>query len=86
MSGFYADDARLSYPRAEALVVRYIDAKGDQRPRTTSVAVLEWSDVPNDHHNRQRVYQALQEHCTETEQNWAGRTVFALSDTDEAYE
>jgi hypothetical protein len=76
--GFYADDPdRLSYPEAEGLVQRYLQ-RGAQRPRTTSVDVLQWSDYPNDQHNRLRVYEALKALCAGTDDNWAGRTVFEI--------
>lgn len=74
---FFEDDSKLDYPTADRMVEKYVE-KHASRPRTTSVDVLDWSDYPNDHHNRQRVYDALTHLCIETEANWAGRTVFQI--------
>lgn len=75
--GFYADPDRLDYPQADRLVARYID-NHQTRPQTTTVDVLDWGDRPNDHHNRQRVYDSLCRQAIETDTNWQGRTVFEL--------
>lgn len=72
---FYDDADRLDYPAAQRLVVEYLRER-QERTRTTSVDVLDASDYPNDHHNRERVYTALSRFCTETDDNWAGRTIF----------
>jgi hypothetical protein len=79
MTGFHPGENRLDYPAADRLVMRYL-REHRQRPRTTSVDVLEWSDYPNNHHNRNRVYDSLKRFCTPTESNWAGRTVFETPD------
>jgi len=77
MSGFYDNPDKLDYPAADRLVRRYIRECSD-RNQTTSVDVLRWSEYPNDHHNRQRVYDTLGRHAHQTDENWAGRTVFQL--------
>lgn len=77
MSFFEDDDTRLDYPTADRVVREYL-RRSQQRPRTTTVDVLKWSDYPNNQHNRKRVYTALERRCTPTEDNWAGRTVFEL--------
>lgn len=80
--GFYSDDPdRLAYPEAERLVTQYIDSH-QTRPQATSVDVLEWAAYPNDHHNRQRVYNALCRHASESDTNWQGRAVFDLPTGD----
>lgn len=76
---FYSDPEKLDYPAADRLVEEYLRTHA-QRPRTTTVAVLEWSDYPNDQHNRKRVYDALSRVARPTDENWAGRVVFRVEE------
>lgn len=78
---FYDDPDRLDYPEADRLVAGYIDAH-QTRPQATSVDVLTWAGYSNDHHNRQRVYDALCQQAQASETNWKGRTVFDLPSGD----
>lgn len=75
---YYDDDGKLDYPAADRLVVRYIRERG-HRPQATSVDVLRWSDYPNDHHNRRRVFDSLSR-LAEPSGERCGRTVFQLPD------
>lgn len=78
---FYSDDPdRLDYPEADRVVREYLRRNADTQPQTTSVSVLNRSDYPNDHHNRERVHDALSRLCNPTDDNWAGRTVFKIPD------
>lgn len=78
---FYDDPERLDFPEADRLVADYIETH-QTRPQATSVDVLDWGDHPNDHHNRQRVYDALCRQAEPSEANWKGRTVFDLPTGD----
>lgn len=75
--GFFSDEDKLDYPAADRLVADWLQ-RHEQSARTTSVDVLKWSDYPNSHHNRKRVYDALTVVCERTDDNWAGRTVFRV--------
>lgn len=76
--GFFGDGDRLSYPEADDLVDRYIEARTGDRDQTTSRDVLQWAGVPVSAHNQTRIHDALTRTCIETDLNWAGRTVFEL--------
>lgn len=81
MTGFYGGDPeRLSYPEAEELVARYVRLKREQRVQTSSVAVLRWSEYPNSHHNRSRVYAALERICEPTDRSAGGRQIFRFEE------
>lgn len=82
MTDWYDDD-RLTFAEADQLVSEYITAVGEQRTRTTTVDVLQWHDAENSHHNRTRIYDALSIVADETGDNWAGRTTFDLTTTDQ---
>lgn len=73
---FYDDPDRLSYPEAETLVREYL--RKTQRERTTSVGVLDWSDYPNTHHNRRRVFEELQRYATPMDIQRGGRRLFDI--------
>lgn len=80
MSGFFESSNKISYPEADRLASDYVDEKAGQRTRTTSKDLLEWAEISDTPHNRQRAHDALERICRTTGANWAGRTVFQLPD------
>lgn len=78
MSEFFDDESKITYPQADRLVDKFVTARGDQRSRATSQHVLEWADVPDTHHNKHRINDALRRVCQPLDTDWAGRTVFQL--------
>lgn len=82
MSDFFEDNGKLTFPKADVLVDRFIDERGSETTRVTSADVLKASDYDATAHNQLRVYDALQAVCRETEKNWAGRRVFEIPEDD----
>lgn len=77
--GFFDDGSKLSYPDADRLVDRYIDAMAGTRVQTTTTHVLEWDGMETSAHNQKRVHDALSQCCVQVDEDWRGRTVFQLT-------
>jgi hypothetical protein len=63
MTGFYEEDAKLTYDRAGVLVKRFLRKHKEHNTTATVVDVCNTMDVESSKHNEIRLREALQYFC-----------------------
>lgn len=80
MTDYYSDHEKLSYPRAEQLVERYLAKIDGRRELITSRDPLRNSSYPITTHNQRRVHRALDDRCVRLGTDTGNRTRFIVSE------